>query len=40
MVMIMYNGEMAIQAAKKAAKEELEKRGDELSKELDKLLGF
>ena len=40
MVMIMYNGEMAIQGAKKAAKEELEKRGEELSKELDKLLGF
>lgn len=40
MVMIMYNGEMAIQGAKKAAKEELEKRGDDLSKELDKLLGF
>ena len=40
MVLIMYNGEMAAQAVKKSVKEELEKRGDELSKELDKLLGF
>lgn len=39
-VMIMYNGEMAYQTVKKSVKEELEKRGDELSKELDKLLGF
>ena len=39
-VMIMYNGEMAAEAVKKSVKEELEKRGDELSKELDKLLGF
>lgn len=39
-VMIMYNGEMAADAIKKSVKEELEKRGDELSKELDKLLGF
>lgn len=40
MALIMYNGEMAAQAVKKSVKEELEKRGDELSKELDKLLGF
>ena len=40
MVMIMYNGEMAIQAAKKAAKEELKKKGDKLAEELDELLGF
>lgn len=40
LVHIFYNGEMAAQAAKKAAKEELEKKGDELSKELDNLLGF
>lgn len=39
-VRILYNGEMAAQAAKKAIKEELEKKGDELSKELDKMLGF
>ena len=39
-VRILYNGEMAAQAAKKAIKEELEKKGDELAKELDKLLGF
>ena len=39
-VRILYNGEMAVQAAKKAAKEELERKGEELSKELDKLLGF
>lgn len=40
LVHIFYNGEMASQAIKKSVKEELEKRGDELSKELDKLLGF
>lgn len=40
LVHIFYNGEMAAQAAKRAAKEELEKKGDELSKELDNLLGF
>lgn len=39
-VRILYNGEMAAQAAKKAIKEELEKKGEELSKELDKMLGF
>lgn len=39
-VRILYNGEMAAQAAKKAIKEELEKKGDELAKELDKMLGF
>ena len=39
-VRILYNGEMAAQAAKKAIKEELEKKGDKLAKELDKLLGF
>lgn len=40
MVLIMYNGEMATQAAKKAVKEELEKRGDKLASELDELLGL
>lgn len=38
MVRILYNGEMATQAAKKAIKEELEKKGEQLSQELDKLL--
>ena len=39
-VRIMYNTEMAAQAAKKAMKEELEKKGDKLSEQLDNLLGF
>lgn len=39
-VRILYNGEMAAQAAKKAIKEELEKKGDKLADQLDKLLGF
>lgn len=39
-VRIFYNGETATQIAKKAIKEELEKRGEELSQELDKMLGF
>ena len=40
MVRIAYNGEMAKQAAKKAVREELEKKGDKLRERLDKLLGF
>ena len=39
-VRILYNGEMAAQAAKKAIKEDLEKKGEKLSAEIDKLLGF
>ena len=40
MVRIAYNGEMAKQAAKQAVREELEKKGEELHKQLDKVLGF
>lgn len=40
LVHVYYNGEMAAEAAKKAVREELEKRGNELSRELDELLGF
>ncbi len=40
MVRIAYNGEMAKEAAKKAVREELEKKGDKLRERLDKLLGF
>ena len=40
MVRIAYNGEMAKEAAKKAVREELEKKGEELHKQLDKVLGF
>ena len=40
MVRIAYNGEMAKEAAKKAVREELEKKGDDLHKQLDKVLGF
>lgn len=39
-VRILYNNEMAQQAAKKAIKEELQKKGDKLADDLDKLLGF
>lgn len=37
---IAYNASMAKQAAKKAVREELEKKGDELHKKLDNLLGW
>ena len=40
MVRIAYNGEMAKEAAKKAVREELEKKGEELHEQLDKVLGF
>jgi hypothetical protein len=40
MVRIAYNSEMAKEAAKKAIRQDLEKRGDELSKKLDELLGW
>ena len=39
-VRILYNGEMATQAAKKAVKEELEKKGNKLANDLDELLGL
>ncbi|MBQ9508548.1 MAG: hypothetical protein IJR53_03900 [Bacteroidales bacterium] len=39
-VRIFYNIEMSLQAAKKAMKEELEKKGDKLADQLDKLLGL
>ena len=39
-VRILYNGEMATQAAKKAVKEELEKKGEKLSRDLDEFLGI
>lgn len=37
---IAYNASMAKQTAKKAVREELEKKGDELHKKLDNLLGW
>lgn len=40
MVRIAYNGEMAKEAAKKAVREELEKKGEMLREKLDNLLGF
>lgn len=40
LVHIYYNGELALQAAKKSVREDLEKKGDKLAKELDELLGF
>lgn len=39
-VVILYNAEMAKAAAKKAIKEDLEKKGDKLVEQLDKMLGF
>ena len=40
LVRIAYNAQMAKQAAKKAVKEELEKKGEDLHKKLDNLLGW
>ena len=40
LVRIAYNSEMAKAAAKKAAREDLEKKGDDLHKKLDQLLGW
>ena len=39
-VRLAYNGAMAKKAALNAVKNELEKRGDELHKQLDKVMGF
>ena len=40
MVRIAYNGAMAKEAAKKAVREELVKKGENLHEQLDKVLGF
>lgn len=40
MVRIAYNGEMAKEAAKKAIRQDLEKKGQNLHDQLDKALGF
>lgn len=40
LVRIAYNSEMAKEAAKKAVREELEKKGQNLHEQLDKALGF
>ena len=40
LVRIAYNSEMAKQAAKKAIREDLKSKGDELHKKLDELLGW
>ena len=40
MVRIAYKGEMAKEAAKKAIRNELEKKGEKLHQQLDKVLGF
>ena len=40
LVRIAYNAEMAKDAAKKAIREELEKKGENLHNQLDKVLGF
>ena len=40
LVRIAYNGDMAKEAAKKAVRQELEQKGNDLHKQLDKVLGF
>jgi len=40
LVRIAYNSDMAKKAAKKAIKQDLEKKGDDLHKQLDELLGW
>lgn len=40
LVRLAYNGEMAKEAAKKAVRQELEKKGNNLHEQLDKVLGF
>ena len=40
LVRIAYNSQMAKEAAKKAIREELEKKGQDLHEQLDKVLGF
>lgn len=40
LVRIAYNSDMAMKAAKKAVKEDLEKKGDDLHNKLDELLGW
>ncbi len=40
MVRIAYNGDMAKEAAKKAIRQELEKKGENLHNQLDQVLGF
>ena len=40
MVRVAYNGDMAKAAAKQAIREELEKKGEDLHEQLDKVLGF
>lgn len=40
LVRLAYNAEMAKEAAKKAVREELEKKGNNLHEQLDKVLGF
>ncbi|MBR1878649.1 MAG: hypothetical protein IJ814_06570 [Paludibacteraceae bacterium] len=40
LVRIAYNGEMAKQAARKAVRDELEKKGNKLHEQLDSALGF
>ena len=40
LVRIAYNGDMAKQVAKKAIREDLEKKGNDLHKKLDQLLGW
>lgn len=40
LVRIAYNSQMAMEAAKKVVKQELEKKGEDLHEQLDKIMGF
>jgi len=40
MIRLAYNGDMAKEAAKKAIRKDLEKKGEDLHEQLDKVLGF
>ena len=40
LVRIAYNSEMALEAAKKSIRQDLEKKGDKLHEQLDQVLGF
>ena len=39
-ILVLYNSDMAMSAAKKAIREDMEKKADKLVDQLDKILGF
>ena len=40
MLKIAYNSKMALEAAKNTVREQLEKKGEKLHEQLDKVMGF